>query len=60
MLSKTTVIVKPELLLKALLFWNLGTNTFDFRIGLMSLTILDMVQVFGLRPSGRVIDVTHN
>ncbi|KAB2599039.1 hypothetical protein D8674_041197 [Pyrus ussuriensis x Pyrus communis] len=60
MLSKTTVIAKPELLTTALLFWNSGTNTFNFKIGTMSLTILDMAQVFGLRPSGRVVDVTHD
>ncbi|KAM2111993.1 hypothetical protein ACFX1R_014555 [Malus domestica] len=29
-------------------------------MGAMSLTILDIEQVFGLRPSGRVIDVTHD
>lgn len=60
MLSKTTVIVKPELLATSLLFWNSGTNTFDFRLGPMSPTILDMAQVVGLRPSGRVINITHN
>ena len=26
----------------------------------MSPTILDMEQVFGLRPSGRIVDVTHD
>ncbi|KAM2116885.1 hypothetical protein ACFX1R_010511 [Malus domestica] len=31
MLSKTTVVIKPELLTIALFFWNSGTNTFDFR-----------------------------
>ena len=60
MLSKSTVIAKLELLTTTLLFWNSGTNTFDFRIGPMSPTILDMAQVFGLRPSGRVVDVTHD
>ncbi|KAB2597126.1 hypothetical protein D8674_000046 [Pyrus ussuriensis x Pyrus communis] len=49
--SKITVVAKPELLTTVLLFWNSSTNTFDFRIGPMSPTILDMVQVFGLRPS---------
>ncbi|KAM1211257.1 hypothetical protein ACFX2G_003020 [Malus domestica] len=60
MLSKTTVVVKPELLTIALIFWNSGTNIFDFRMGPMSPTILDMAQVFGLRPSGRIVDVTHD
>ncbi|KAM1050591.1 hypothetical protein ACFXTH_032371 [Malus domestica] len=59
-LSKTTVIVKPELLTTTLIFWNSGTNTFDFRMGLMSPTILDIVQVFGLRPSCRVIEATQD
>ncbi|KAM2425349.1 hypothetical protein ACFX1W_022799 [Malus domestica] len=58
MLSKTTVIAKPELLTSAFLFLNLSTNTFNFRIGPMSL--LDMAQVFKLRHSGRVVDVTHD
>ncbi|XP_050113946.1 uncharacterized protein LOC126592277 [Malus sylvestris] len=60
MLSKISVISKPELVTSALLFWNTGTNTFDFRMGLMSPTILDMAQVFGLRPSGRTVDVTQD
>lgn len=42
MLSKTSILPKPELLVSALLFWNSGTNTFDFRMGPMSPTILDM------------------
>ncbi|CAN6551825.1 unnamed protein product [Malus baccata var. baccata] len=58
--SNTSVIPKPELLTSALLFWNSGTNTFDFRMGPMSPTILDMAQVFGLRPSGRIVDVTQD
>ena len=60
MLSKTTVVIKPELLTTALLFWNLGTNTFDFRMGPMFPTILDMEEIFGLRPSGRIVDTTHD
>ncbi|KAB2629109.1 hypothetical protein D8674_033904 [Pyrus ussuriensis x Pyrus communis] len=60
MLSKTIVIAKLELLTTALIIWNSGTNTFDFRMSPMSPTILDMAQVFGLRPSGRVVDVTHD
>ncbi|KAB2612491.1 hypothetical protein D8674_034807 [Pyrus ussuriensis x Pyrus communis] len=53
MLSKSTVIVKPELLTTALLFWNSGTNTFDFRMGLMSLTILGMVQATPIKKRTR-------
>ncbi|KAM1004500.1 hypothetical protein ACFX2C_004692 [Malus domestica] len=59
-LSKTSIVPKPELLTFALLFWNTGTNTFDFRMGPMSPTILDMAQVFGVRPSGRTVDVTQD
>ncbi|KAM2187879.1 hypothetical protein ACFX1R_031494 [Malus domestica] len=60
MLSKTTIIAKLELLVTSLLFWNLGTNTYDFRMGPMSPTVLDMAQVFELRPSGRIVDVTQD
>ncbi|KAM1365614.1 hypothetical protein ACFX13_044616 [Malus domestica] len=60
MLCKTTIVPKPELLATYLLFWNSGTNTFDFCMGPMSLTVLDMAQVFGLRPSGRIVDVTQD
>ncbi|KAM1923541.1 hypothetical protein ACFX15_021442 [Malus domestica] len=60
MLSKISITPKPELLASALIFWNSGTNTFDFRMGSMSPTILDMAQVFGLRPSGRIVDVTQD
>ncbi|KAB2614643.1 hypothetical protein D8674_021231 [Pyrus ussuriensis x Pyrus communis] len=48
MLSKVTVITKPELLTTTLLFWNAQTNTFDFRMGPK------------LRPSSRCVDVTHD
>ncbi|KAB2612494.1 hypothetical protein D8674_034810 [Pyrus ussuriensis x Pyrus communis] len=60
MLSKSIVIAKLELLTTVLIFCNLSANTFDFRMGPMTLTILDMVHVFGLRLSGRVINVTHD
>ncbi|KAM2854426.1 hypothetical protein FF1_024870 [Malus domestica] len=60
MLSKTIAIIKPELLTTALLFWNSSTITFDFKMGPMFLTILDMAQVFGLRPLDRIIDFTHD
>ncbi|KAM1310592.1 hypothetical protein ACFX2H_007130 [Malus domestica] len=60
MMSKITVSIKHELLSTALLFWNNETNTFDFRIGPMTPTILDMAQVFGLRPLGRCVDITHD
>ncbi|KAB2615662.1 hypothetical protein D8674_022250 [Pyrus ussuriensis x Pyrus communis] len=53
MMSKVTIIAKPKLLTIALIFWNNGTNTFDCRMGPKTLTVLDMAQVFGLRPSGK-------
>ncbi|KAB2599559.1 hypothetical protein D8674_009830 [Pyrus ussuriensis x Pyrus communis] len=56
MLSKIFVVAKHNLLTTALIFWNLGTNTFDFRMGSMSPTILDMAQVFRLKPLGRIVD----
>lgn len=59
-LSKVMVITKPKLLTTALIFWNTRTNIFDFRMGLMSPIILDMAQVFKLRPSGRCVDVTND
>ena len=60
MLSKVTIIAKSEFLTTTLLFWNNGTNTFNFRMGRMSPIVLDMAQVFMLRPSGRCVDVTHD
>lgn len=60
MISKITIPIKHELLLTALLFRNTGTNTFDFKVGHMTPTILDMAQVFGLKPSGRCVDITHD
>ncbi|KAB2625519.1 hypothetical protein D8674_017179 [Pyrus ussuriensis x Pyrus communis] len=46
MLSKVTMIAKLELLTTTLLFWNNGTNTFNFRMGPM--------------PLGRCVDITHD
>ncbi|CAL9024612.1 unnamed protein product [Prunus brigantina] len=31
-------------------------NTFDFRVGPMTPTLLDMAQIFGFRPHGRPVD----
>ncbi|KAB2631278.1 S2-RNase [Pyrus ussuriensis x Pyrus communis] len=60
MLSKVAVIAKPELLTITLIFWNNGTNTFDFRMGPMFPTVLDMALFFGLRSSGRYVDITYD
>ncbi|CAL9021995.1 unnamed protein product [Prunus brigantina] len=49
--------VKDEnLLAAALCFWNSASNTFDFRVGPMAPTLLDMAQIFGFRPHGRPVD----
>lgn len=34
--------------------WNSATNTFDFRVGLMTPILLDMAYIFGIRPHGRL------
>lgn len=60
MMSKTIIPIKHEPLATALIFWNNGTNTFDFKIGPITPTILDMAQAFNLRPSGRCVDITHD
>ncbi|KAM1748718.1 hypothetical protein ACFX12_009675 [Malus domestica] len=60
MLFKVAVIAKLEFLTTTLIFWNNRTNTFDFRMGPMSLTVLNMAQVFELRPSSSCVDITHN
>ncbi|KAM1125203.1 hypothetical protein ACFX2B_040027 [Malus domestica] len=51
MMSNTPIPIKDKLLLIVFPFWNTKTNTFDFKNGLMSHTILDMGQVFGLKLS---------
>lgn len=38
-------------------FQNSATNTFDFRVGLMSPTLLDMAQIFGFKPHGRPANI---
>ncbi|CAL8999983.1 unnamed protein product, partial [Prunus brigantina] len=45
-----------NLLAAALCFWNSASNTFDFRVGPMAPTLLDMAQIFGFRPHGRPVD----
>ncbi|CAL8090254.1 unnamed protein product [Prunus armeniaca] len=56
LLSKQSVNRDENLLAAALCFWNSASNTFDFRVGPMALTLLDMAQIFGFRPHGRPID----
>ncbi|PQQ06234.1 uncharacterized protein Pyn_04914 [Prunus yedoensis var. nudiflora] len=53
-------IVQPQadspLLGSALVFWNSVSNTFDFWVGPMSISILDLAVIFGFRPHGRSVD----
>ncbi|KAL6279453.1 hypothetical protein ACE6H2_016334 [Prunus campanulata] len=46
----------PSLLGSALVFWNSASNTFDFGVGPMSISILDLAVIFGFRPHGRSAD----
>nr|XP_028960950.1 uncharacterized protein LOC114825954 [Malus domestica] len=60
MLSKQGITLNPELLSAAMVFWDNTTNTFNFRMGLITPTILNMAQLFGLRPSGKCVDITKD
>ncbi|KAI5312723.1 hypothetical protein L3X38_041897 [Prunus dulcis] len=54
--SGESVNIDENLLAAALYFWNSASNTFDFRVGPMVPTLLDMAQIFGFRPHGRLVD----
>ncbi|CAL2256896.1 unnamed protein product [Prunus armeniaca] len=56
LLSKFSVNRDENLLAAALCFWNSASNTFDFRLGPMTPTLLDLAQIFGFRPHGRPAD----
>ncbi|CAL2238070.1 unnamed protein product [Prunus armeniaca] len=56
LLSKHSINRDENLLTAALCFWNSASNTFDFRVGPMAPTLLDMAQIFGFRPHGRLVD----
>ncbi|CAL9000962.1 unnamed protein product, partial [Prunus brigantina] len=45
------------LLVAALCFWNSASNTFNFRLGPMTPTLLDMAQIFGFITHGRPADL---
>ncbi|CAL2256412.1 unnamed protein product [Prunus armeniaca] len=49
---KRAGIYDENLLAAALCFWNSASNTFDFCLGPMTPTLLDMAQIFGFRPHG--------
>ncbi|CAL8174389.1 unnamed protein product [Prunus armeniaca] len=56
LLSKNSINKDENLLAAALCFWNSANNTFDFRLGPMSPTLLDLAQIFGFRPHERPAD----
>ncbi|XP_021823347.1 uncharacterized protein LOC110764646 [Prunus avium] len=56
LLSKHSVNMDENLLATALCFWNSASNTFNFRVGPMAPTLLDMAKIFGFRPHGRLAD----
>ncbi|CAL2258880.1 unnamed protein product [Prunus armeniaca] len=60
LLSKQSVSRDENLLAAALCFWNSASNTFNFRIGPMAPTLLDMAQIFRFRPHGRHVDAVGN
>ncbi|CAL9021629.1 unnamed protein product [Prunus brigantina] len=56
LLSKHSINRDENLLAASLCFWNSTTNTFDFCVGPMPPTLLDMSQIIGFRPHGRPAD----
>ncbi|CAL9012419.1 unnamed protein product, partial [Prunus brigantina] len=56
LLSKQSTNRDENLLATTLCFWNSTSNTFNFHLGLMTPTLLDMAQIFGFRPHGRPVD----
>ncbi|CAL2228432.1 unnamed protein product [Prunus armeniaca] len=56
-MSKQSINIDEHLLATALCLWNFTSNTFYFRLGLMTPTLLDMAHIFGFRPHGMPVDV---
>ncbi|WJX45812.1 hypothetical protein P8452_32665 [Trifolium repens] len=56
--SRTGPKYKPELLIAALHFYEKSTNTFQFRCGMSTPTLLDVAAITGLRPNGDHFDPT--
>ncbi|CAL2246646.1 unnamed protein product [Prunus armeniaca] len=56
LLSKQSINRDENLLADAFCFRNSANNTFDFRVGPMAPTLLDMAQIFRFRPNGRPVD----
>ncbi|KAM1216863.1 hypothetical protein ACFX2J_013095 [Malus domestica] len=55
-LSSIEVILDNELLLAALCFWCLATNTMVFPLGPIGPTILDLTTILGTSPTGIPVD----
>jgi hypothetical protein len=45
-----------EMILAALHFWENSTNTFHFKVGMMTPTLLDVAAITGLKPTGFTFD----
>jgi hypothetical protein len=56
--SRTDPKYKLELLIAALHFYEKSTNTFQFRCGMLTSTLLDVAAITGLRPTGDHFDPT--
>ncbi|MCH82814.1 hypothetical protein A2U01_0003626, partial [Trifolium medium] len=50
----------PEMLLAAMHFFEKSTNTFQFKAGMMTPTLLDVASITGLRPLGENYDPTNS
>lgn len=58
--STVPIQADTPLLSLALMFWNSDTNTFDFGVDLMSISILDLAIIFRFHPHGRSADYLAN
>ncbi|KAK2361529.1 Aminotransferase, plant mobile domain family protein [Trifolium repens] len=56
--SRTGPKYKPELLIAALHFYEKSTNTFQFKCGMLTPTLLDVAAITGLKPIGDHFDPT--
>ncbi|KAL5191633.1 hypothetical protein HKD37_04G010884 [Glycine soja] len=51
---------RPEMLIAAMHFFESSTNTFQFKCGMMTPTLLDVAALTGLRPNGETYDPTNS
>ncbi|KAL5160928.1 hypothetical protein HKD37_07G018317 [Glycine soja] len=51
---------RPEMLIAAMHFFESSTNTFQFKCGMMTPTLLDVAALTGLRPNGETYDPTKS